>query len=58
MENVGTFCAYLEYIMPIWYTLCSFVSFAVIWYIFTRFGILSQEKSGNPAPDTRNGFTS
>jgi hypothetical protein len=23
----------------------------VIWYIFTRFGILYQEKSGNPALD-------
>jgi hypothetical protein len=22
----------------------------VIWYIFSRFGILHQEKSGNPAP--------
>jgi hypothetical protein len=24
--------------------------FVVIWYIFPRFGILDQEKSGNPAP--------
>jgi hypothetical protein len=23
----------------------------VIWYIFTRFGMLTQEKSGNPADD-------
>jgi hypothetical protein len=27
------------------------VYFVVIWYIFPRFGILDQEKSGNPAPD-------
>jgi hypothetical protein len=33
------------------------VLFVVIWYIFSRFGILYQEKSGNPAPvesDTLN----
>jgi hypothetical protein len=24
----------------------------VIWYIFPRFGLWSQEKSGNPAPNT------
>jgi hypothetical protein len=29
--------------MAIWYTY-----FVVIWYIFPRFGILDQEKSGNP----------
>jgi hypothetical protein len=27
------------------------VRFVVIWYNFPRFGILDQEKSGNPAPD-------
>jgi hypothetical protein len=26
------------------------VYFVVIWYIFPRFGILDEEKSGNPAP--------
>jgi hypothetical protein len=26
------------------------VHVVVIWYIFPRFGILDQEKSGNPAP--------
>jgi hypothetical protein len=30
----------------------------VIWYIFPRFGILYQEKSGNPVPDTTNGSQS
>jgi hypothetical protein len=27
-----------------------FVHFVLIWYISPRFGILDQEKSGNPAP--------
>jgi hypothetical protein len=36
MEDVGIFCGHLE-------------KFLVIWYIFSRFGILYQEKSGNPA---------
>jgi hypothetical protein len=27
------------------------LNFVVFWYIFPRFGILYQEKSGNPAPD-------
>jgi hypothetical protein len=26
------------------------VYFVVLWYIFPHFGILCQEKSGNPAP--------
>jgi hypothetical protein len=45
MENVGTFYAHLEYVIDIW----SFGNFGVIWFIFPRFGILCQEKSGNPA---------
>jgi hypothetical protein len=28
------------------------VYFVVIWYIFPRFGILDQEKSGNPVQDS------
>jgi hypothetical protein len=28
------------------------VYFVVIWYIFPRFGILYQEKSGNPAGES------
>jgi hypothetical protein len=31
----------------IWYILCPFSKFGVIWYIFPRFGILHQNKSGN-----------
>jgi hypothetical protein len=41
--------------MAIWYILLSIgkfngrlLHFVVIWYIFSRFGILYQEKSGNP----------
>jgi hypothetical protein len=44
----------LAYFMTIWSNLRPLeifyghlVYFVVIWYIFTRFGILSQEKSGN-----------
>jgi hypothetical protein len=50
MENVGKgkFWAHLEYITAIWYILLSFGNFMVIWYTFSRFGILCQEKSGNP----------
>jgi hypothetical protein len=33
----------LETFMAIWY-----MYFVVLWYIFPRFGILDQEKSGNP----------
>jgi hypothetical protein len=29
------------------------VYFVVIWYIFPRFGILYQEKSGNPAVEEK-----
>jgi hypothetical protein len=48
MENDGIFYDYLEYITAIWDTLWPFGNFVVIWYIFPRFGIFSQEKSGNP----------
>jgi hypothetical protein len=49
MEDDGIF-------MDTWPILRSFVTFyghlvqlVVIWYILSRFGILYQEKSGNPA---------
>jgi hypothetical protein len=48
MENVGTFYGHLKHFTAIWYTLCSFGNIVIIWYSFHRFGILSQEKSGNP----------
>jgi hypothetical protein len=38
----------IEYITAIGYVLCTFGHFVVIWYIIPHFGILYQEKSGNP----------
>jgi hypothetical protein len=35
--------------MTIWSILRPLVYFIVIWYIFSRFGMMYQEKSGNPA---------
>jgi hypothetical protein len=40
----------LEYFTVIWNILWPFGNVVVIWYIFPRFGILCQEKSGNPVP--------
>jgi hypothetical protein len=48
MKNAGKFYGYLEYYMVIWFILWQFGNVMVIWYIFPRFGILCQEKSGNP----------
>jgi hypothetical protein len=44
----------LEYFVVIWYILWSFGNIVLIWYISLRFGILCQEKSGNP--DTGESF--
>jgi hypothetical protein len=49
MENVGIFYVCLEYITVIWYILRPFGNLDTIWYILLLFGILCQEKSGNPA---------
>jgi hypothetical protein len=58
--NLGEFWRVLQwkmmvYFMDTWSILRSFVrfyghlvQFVIIWYIFSRFGILFQEKSGNP----------
>jgi hypothetical protein len=48
MENAGIFYGHLKYSTVIWYILWPFDNVVVIWYIFTRFGKLCQEKSGNP----------
>jgi hypothetical protein len=37
--------------MAIWYILWPFGNVVVIWYMFPRFGILCQEKSGNTVLD-------
>jgi hypothetical protein len=59
--NLGKFCRVLlwkilVYFMTVWSILRPLqifyghlVYFVVFWYIFPRFGILDQEKSGNPA---------
>jgi hypothetical protein len=39
---------HLEYFTVIWLIIWLFGYVVVIWYIFPRFGILHQEKSGNP----------
>jgi hypothetical protein len=54
MENVGIFYDHLVHCTAIgnilWpFGICMYLE--VIWYIFPRFGILYQEKSGNPAAD-------
>jgi hypothetical protein len=45
------------YLMDIWYILQPIIIFyghlvhlMVVWYIFSRFGMLYREKSGNPDP--------
>jgi hypothetical protein len=55
LESVDIFYGHLEYFTAIWNGLGPFGTFygnfsilVVIWYIFLRFGILYQEKSGNP----------
>jgi hypothetical protein len=50
MENAG----YLEKFTAIWYILRPFSNVVVIWYLFPRFGILCQEKSGNPAAKAKS----
>jgi hypothetical protein len=52
MENVDVFSCQVEYITVIWYifgqlVLWSFGILVAIWYLFSPFGILCQEKSGN-----------
>jgi hypothetical protein len=61
--NLGKFCGVSLwkislYFLTIWSILWlleifygHLVYFVVIWYIFPRFGILEQEKSGNPGLD-------
>jgi hypothetical protein len=49
MEDVGIFYVQLVNFPAIWNMLWPFGIFPQFWYIFTRFGMLCQEKSGNPA---------
>jgi polyferredoxin len=50
IEKVGIFYGHLEYNSAIWYMSCPFGILVAIFGIFSPFGILYQEKSGNPAP--------
>jgi hypothetical protein len=65
--NFGKFCRALEwirleysmdvlntYITAIWNILWSFGNLVAIWYIFPHFGIVGQDKSGNPAGNIHN----
>jgi hypothetical protein len=48
MEDFGTFYVILVYFMAICYIYVHLLYFLVIWHISPHFGILYQEKSGNP----------
>jgi hypothetical protein len=50
METVGVFKGHSEFVTAILYILWPFGNLVPIWYIFPRFGILCQEKSGNRGP--------
>jgi hypothetical protein len=47
-EDVGIFFWRLVYFTAISYIFGHLLYYMVIWYIFPRFGMLYQEKSGNP----------
>jgi hypothetical protein len=49
MEYVGNFYDHFVYFTAKWSILGTFGTFLVIWYNFSRFGMLQREKSGNPA---------
>jgi hypothetical protein len=48
MENLGIFYDHLVFLRPLEICYGHLVYFVVICYIFHRFGIMKQEKSGNP----------
>jgi hypothetical protein len=54
MVDVGIFYAHWVYSTAIRYNVWQSDIFLFIWYIFPRFGILYQEKSGNPGQDGNN----
>jgi hypothetical protein len=55
--NLGKFWRVLQWKLLV-YFVAIWKHFMVIWYIFPRFGMLHQEKSGNPGPNLcfSNGF--
>jgi hypothetical protein len=48
MENLGIFYHHWVFLRPLEIFYGPLVHFVVMWYIFPRFGILDQDKSGNP----------
>jgi hypothetical protein len=56
MENVRIFYGQWEYFMAVWKTLRAYGNVVTIRHIFHRFGILCQEKSGNPASQSLKFF--
>jgi hypothetical protein len=48
MENVGIFHGHFEYLTALWYIVWPFVTFCGRLVHFFHFGMLHQEKSGNP----------
>jgi hypothetical protein len=49
MEDVGIFYGRWFFLRSIGIYYVHWVYFVVIWYKFSRFGLLYKEKSGNPA---------
>jgi hypothetical protein len=54
MDIVFKMYGNLEYFAAIWCILCPFGDLMVIWYFSLLFGILNQEKSGNPDVNEEN----
>jgi hypothetical protein len=48
MENIFIFYDHLNYFMPIWYNLWQLGTVGGHLVYFSHFGMLDQEKSGNP----------
>jgi hypothetical protein len=54
MEDVGIVRAILSIIHPNVIFYGNLVHFVAIWYIFSRFGMLRREKSGNPVSNNES----
>jgi hypothetical protein len=52
-EDFDMFYGHLECFTDIWDIYNHLVHFVFIWYIFSGFGIMHQEKSGNPALEAK-----
>jgi hypothetical protein len=51
LENVDIIYVHLDFLRTFGIFFDHLVHFVVIWYIFSGFGIMYQEKSGIPGPD-------